>query len=86
MVLLKQTSSSNQYEIKFHSFSIPIKNEKIKNGFIKVEDILKKIREETDINKKMNSFTDIFNIVDDMLKILKKERADEVNPSESILS
>jgi len=43
-----------------------------------------KLELETDINKKINPFTDIFNIVDDILKISKKERADEVNPSESI--
>jgi hypothetical protein len=70
-------------EIKYHNFSIPIKNEKLKINLKKIEDVKEKIRLETDINKKTNPFTDIFNMIDDMSKICKKERADEVNPSES---
>lgn len=78
-----KNKDSKQFEIKFHALSIPIKNEKIKNSLQKIESTSEKIEIEIDLNKKINPYTDIFNLIDDLLKIQKKERADEVNPSES---
>ena len=36
-----------------------------------------------DLNKKINPYTDIFNIIDEIFKIIKKERSEEQTPSES---
>jgi len=60
---------------------IPIKNEKLRINFIKINEISNKIEEEQDLTKKINIFTDIFNVIDEIVKIIKKEKSEEGNQS-----
>jgi hypothetical protein len=63
--------------------NIPIKNEKLKFSFVKINDVTQKIEEELDLSKKINTFTDIFNIIDEIVKIIKKEKSEENQQTES---
>lgn len=58
---------------------IPIKNEKLKFNFKKLNDLSHKIEEEPDLTKKINNFTEIFNTIDEMVKTVKKEKSEETN-------
>lgn len=64
-------------EVKYQGASIPIKNEKLRYNFNKIEELTKKVNEEPELNKKMNIYTDIFNIIDEISKIIKKDKAEE---------
>jgi hypothetical protein len=68
---------SDQYEVKYQGSDIPIKNDKLRLCFQKIEDITKKIENEPELNKKINIYTDIFNLIDEIVKILKKEKTDD---------
>ena len=73
----KETNSAVM-EVIYQGSKIPIKNEKLKYNFNKIDELSKKISEETELNKKMNIYTDIFNIIDENSRIIKKDKADEV--------
>ena len=78
-VKTNEVSTSSNMEVKYQGTSIPIKNEKLKYNFNKIEELTKKVGEEQELNKKMNIYTDIFNIIDEISKIIKKDKADETN-------
>jgi hypothetical protein len=85
---IKKSSSLNvkegeSFEIKYQGINIPIKNEKLKFSFAKVNDISNKIEHETDLSKKVNMFTDIFNLIDEIVKIIKKDKSEENQQTES---
>ena len=71
------SSHTDQYEIKYQGSIIPIKNDKLRLCFQKIDDITKKIDNEPELNKKINTYTDIFNLIDEIVKILKKEKTDD---------
>jgi hypothetical protein len=83
----KMTSSvikdGDLYEIKYQGIVIPIKNEKLKFNFNKINEISNKMQKETDLTKKINTFTDIYNIIDEIVKIIKKERTEENQQTDS---
>ena len=66
-------------EVKYQGTSIPIKNEKLRYNFNKIDELSKKVNEEPELNKKMNIYTDIYNIIDEISKIIKKDKAEESN-------
>ena len=70
-------SKPDQYEIKYHGMNIPIKNEKLKDMFIKLEELSKKIEKEENLTKKIALFQDYYNKIDEMVKIVKKEKSEE---------
>ena len=85
---IKKSTVSNvkdgeAFEIKYQGMVIPIKNEKLKFSFAKINEISNKIEEESDLTKKVNIFTDIFNIIDEIVKIIKKEKSEENQQTES---
>lgn len=84
---LKKNKESNSadFSVYFKGITVPIKNDKLKLNFQRIHEISKKIDEETDLNKKVNQFTDIYNILDEIQKIIKKERTEETQQTESIL-
>ena len=67
----------DQYEIKYHGMNLPIKNEKLKNLFIKLEELSTKIEKEENLTKKIALFQDYYNKIDEMIKIVKKEKTEE---------
>jgi len=81
---MKRTQSTpvkdgESVDIRYQGMIIPIKNEKLKFNFNKINEISSKIEEEQDLTKKINFFTDIYNILDEILKLIKKEKLEEGN-------
>jgi hypothetical protein len=71
-------------EIKYHGMQIPIKSEKVKSHFIKIDEVSQKIEKETELNKKVSLFSEIANNIDEIIKSVKRENMDETpNKSES---
>jgi hypothetical protein len=64
-------------DIRYQGLIIPIKSEKLKMNFNKISEISAKIEAEQDLTKKINIFTDVFNVIDDIVKIIKKEKSEE---------
>jgi len=60
---------------------IPIKNEKLKSDFEKLNELNSKIEKETDIPKKVVLFQDYYNRIDEMNKLVKKIKSEEGNQS-----
>lgn len=79
-------NDSENYEIKYQGVSIPIKNEKVKFTLNKINEISEKIEEEKDISKKINTFSEVFNHLDEIVRILKKEKSEEGAQTESKLN
>lgn len=73
------------FDIKYQGTVIPIKNEKLKLSLIKINEITTKIENEQDLTKKINTFSDIFNIIEDIIKIIKKEKVEDQSDSKIIL-
>ncbi len=71
------------YEIKYQGMVIPIKNEKLKENLNRINAISAKMEEETDLAKKINTYTDIYNLIDEVVKIIKKEKSEETQQTES---
>ena len=63
--------------------AIPIKNEKVKFALNKINEISQKIEEENDLSKKINIFSDVFNHIDEIVRVLKKEKSEENAKTES---
>ena len=66
-----------QIEIKYQGTTIPIKNENVKAKFQKLVEFSTKIHIETDITKKLNMFSDVFNLIDDSQKLIKTEKSEK---------
>lgn len=76
--------SSDNMEIKYHGMQIPIKSEKVKSHFIKIDEVTQKIEKEPELNKKISLFSEIANNIDEIIKSVKRENVDETpNKSES---
>lgn len=73
------TIKEDQYEIKYQGMILPIKNEKLKEGIIKLNELSIKIDKETDLSKKTVLFQDYYNKIDEMVKLVKKEKSEEGN-------
>lgn len=76
--------SSDNMEVKYHGFVIPVKNEKIKSHFSKIDEIESRIEKETELNKKLIVFSEVFNNIDEIIKLVKKNQLEETpNQSDS---
>ena len=76
--------SSDNMEIKYHGMQIPIKSEKVKSHFIKIDEVTQKIEKEPELNKKLSMFSEISNNIDEIIKNIKRDKVDETpNQSES---
>jgi hypothetical protein len=64
-------------EVKYQGTTIPIKNEKLRYNLNKIDELTTKVADEPELNKKMNLYTDIFNIIDEISRIIKKDKAEE---------
>jgi hypothetical protein len=71
------------FDIKYQGMVIPIKNEKLKFNLNRINEVTEKIEAESDLSKKINAFTDIFNILDEVVKVIKKEKSEETQQTES---
>jgi hypothetical protein len=79
-----QNKDGENFEIKYQGITIPIKNEKVKFELNKINEISQKIEEESDLSKKINIFSDVFNHIDEIVRILKKDKSEETAQTESI--
>ena len=68
-----------EYAVKYHGIQIPIKNEKLKNDFEKLNELNSKIEKEEDMPKKVVLFQDYYNIIDEMNRLVKKIKSEEGN-------
>ena len=73
--------NEEEYTVKYHGIMIPIKNEKLKSDFEKLNELNSKIEKETDIPKKVVLFQDYYNRIDEMNKLVKKIKSEEGNQS-----
>jgi len=85
---LKKVSTSKEsgenMEIKYHGMQIPIKSDKIKSHFLKIEEVNQKIEKEPELNKKISMFSEISNNLDEIIKAIKRDKIDETpNKTES---
>lgn len=65
------------FSVTYNGVDIPIKNEKLRVMFEKCHELEQQIEKEADLNDKLNPFTDIFNLLSDMVRAVKRERQDE---------
>ena len=71
--------NEEEYSVKYHGIQIPIKNEKLKNNFEKLNELNSKIEKEQDMPKKVILFQDYYNIIDEMNRFVKKIKSEEGN-------
>ena len=69
------------FSVKYHGINIPIKNEKLRNDFEKLNELNSKIEKEKDVQKKILLFQDYYNRIDEMNKLVKKIKGEEGNQS-----
>lgn len=74
----------DNYEIKYQNNIIPIKNLNLRQKLVKIDEIVDKINKEEELTKKQNFFSDIFNLIDDSIKIIKLEKTEKCNDGENI--
>ena len=79
----KGTNKINEedFTVKYHGINIPIKNEKLRNDFEKLNELNSKIEKEKDVQKKILLFQDYYNRIDEMNKLVKKIKGEEGNQS-----
>ena len=79
----KGTNKINEedFTVKYHGINIPIKNEKLRNDFEKLNELNSKIEKENDVQKKILLFQDYYNRIDEMNKLVKKIKGEEGNQS-----
>lgn len=77
--------SDTEFGIKINGSTIPIKNENVKNKLLKLEEYSLAIRIENDMTKKQNFFSDLFNLIDDCLKMTKVDKAEKSKDGENII-
>lgn len=76
--------NADNMEVKYHGITIPVKNDKIKSHFAKIEEINSRIEKENELNKKLIIFSEIFNNIDEIIKLVKKNKMEETpNQSDS---
>ena len=73
--------NEEDYSVKYHGIQIPIKNEKLRNDFEKLNELNSKIEKEKDIPKKVILFQDYFNRIEEMNRLVKKIKSEEGNQS-----
>jgi hypothetical protein len=71
--------NEEDFTVKYHGIVTPIKNEKLKSDFEKLNELNSKIEKETDIPKKIALFQDYYNRIDEMNKLVKKIKSEEGN-------
>jgi hypothetical protein len=72
-----KSTSTDQIEIKYHGAIIPVKNDKLKADFQKFQAISAKIDSEKELARKVNIYSDAFNLLDEITKLVKKEKTDD---------
>ena len=72
---------NEDYSVKYHGIQIPIKNEKLRNDFEKLNELNSKIEKEEDIAKKVVLFQDYYNRIDEINRLVKKIKSEEGNQS-----
>lgn len=77
--------SDTEFGLKINGSTFPIKNETVKNKLIKLEEYSLAIRLESDLSKKQNFFSDLFNLIDDCQKLTKIDKAEKSKDGESII-
>jgi len=77
----KESNKINEedFSVKYHGINIPIKNEKLRNDFQKLNELNSKIEKEKDVQKKIVLFQDYYNRIDEMNKLVKKIKGEEGN-------
>ena len=73
--------NEEEFSVKYHGVNIPIKNEKLRNDFEKLNELNSKIEKEQDVQKKILLFQDYYNRIDEMNKLVKKIKGEEGNQS-----
>ena len=68
-----------EYSIKYHGMQIPIKNEKLRNDFEKLNELNSKIEKEENTPKKFILIQDYYNIIDEIYRLVKKLKSEEGN-------
>ena len=53
--------------------------DKKNDNIININEMNIKIESELDLTKKLNIFSDVFNVIDEIVKIIKKEKVEETN-------
>ena len=71
--------NEEEFTVKYHGIVIPIKNDKLRSDFEKLNELNSKIEKETDIPKKIALFQDYYNRIDEMNKLVKKIKSEEGN-------
>ena len=78
--------SADTMEVKYHGVVIPVKNEKIKSHFTKIEEVNSRIEKESELTKKLIIFSEVFNNIDEIIKLVKKNKLEDTpNQSDSKL-
>ena len=73
--------NEEEFSVKYHGVNIPIKNDKLRNDFEKLNELNSKIEKEQDVQKKIMLFQDYYNRIDEMNKLVKKIKGEEGNQS-----
>jgi hypothetical protein len=73
--------NEEEFSVKYHGVNIPIKNDKLRNDFEKLNELNSKIEKEQDVQKKILLFQDYYNRIDEMNKLVKKIKGEEGNQS-----
>ena len=73
--------NEEEFSVKYHGVNIPIKNDKLRNDFEKLNELNSKIEKEKDVQKKILLFQDYYNRIDEMNKLVKKIKGEEGNQS-----
>ena len=72
-------NEQQQFRIKYHGNEYPIKNEKLKELFTQCNAMFHKFEAEQDHNKKVVLFKDYYNLTEEMVRIINKEKNEETN-------
>ena len=78
------TKTVENYDIKYQGSTIPVKNPTLRAKLVKIDELNDKIENEPDLTKKQNLFSDLFNLIDDCIKIIKTDKLEKVNEGESL--
>jgi hypothetical protein len=73
--------NEEEFSVKYHGVNIPIKNDKLRNDFEKLNELNSKIEKEQDVQKKILLFQDYYNRIDEMNKLVQKIKGEEGNQS-----
>lgn len=79
----KSANTNENYDVVYQSSTIPIKNPNLRAKLVKIDELTEKIKNESDLVKRQNIFSDVFNILDDCIKIIKSDRQEKAKDGES---